>query len=322
MDAPINLPKPVHAVDVLNIQTDKVPLVYDEDDSLLRFLPQIPHLMTISAFGVEHILFGSIFYNPGITTKTFGQWTGAPKTIWPGSQAHAAAIGCLRAPVLSRWYIGAGVTSLLHSRYIVDRCWHLRSEPHLAMWTGSAMLGPHSFLYRLLAPEEIKIRTITEPESGARLILREDEVLASFLCSARGPKRSLETFPLVLVPPPGYSVLENTSLKIIEISDAGVTMRLEFVNLAWETQRGLKYSKTFHCPVTTIPHHSEKGRISEWQMPAIDTRMKRILEEVERFSQDTTRRIIGYLIASRGEEADAERGDIDLNKLNCAYVRR
>jgi hypothetical protein len=52
-----------------------------------------------------------------------------------------------------------------------------------------------------------------------------------------------------------------------EIRDAGVTMRLEFVNFAWETQHGLKYPKTLHCPVTTIPQHSKKDQIPNGRCP-------------------------------------------------------
>ncbi|KAI5792099.1 hypothetical protein FPQ18DRAFT_389616 [Pyronema domesticum] len=314
--APINLPAPVHAVDILTIQNDNACLHFDEDQSLLRFLTQIPHLMTISAFGMENLLFGGIFYEPKITTQTFGQWASAPKTMWPESQAHAAAIGCLRNPALSRWYIGAGVTSLLQSRFLVHNCWHLLSNPHLAIWTGSAKLGPHSFLCRAFTPEGFKIRMISE--SRTRLILREDEVLAAFLCSASGPKRSLETLPPVLVPPPGYSVLDKTSLKIIEIAEAGVSLRLEFANFAWDTEDGLKYSKNLHCPVTELPR-AEKGLVSEWQPPAINDRMKLVLDDVECESQDTTRRIMDHLVAYRGEEADEERGDIDLKELFSVY---
>ncbi|KAF8542909.1 hypothetical protein BDD12DRAFT_823306 [Trichophaea hybrida] len=306
----VNLPKPVHAIDIFAVGSRGDSQQPNPELPLLRLLPQLPHLMTISACGIKNLLLGA-FYNPNVPSTLCGEWFQPAVRAWPQSLAHASAIGCLRSPCLSRWWIGAGVTSFIVPRLIRLECCMWYTNLHLALWTGSARLSPHSHLCRVLAEEGITLHTTTEAD--IRLVLRADEILAAFLSSATGPQKMFLSFPPAPFHPPGYAELDKSSLQIIRAASSGIALRLEFMNCAWKT-RGDTGKKPMSYPVTepTIP---SPGILLEWEIPAIES----LIGSAQNASENVTRSIMDWICGYRGIEADQDRGDLDLEELFAVY---
>ncbi|KAL7272437.1 hypothetical protein RUND412_004769 [Rhizina undulata] len=309
----VNLPKPVHAVDVIAVGSGDRSQHLNSESPLLRLLPQLPQLMTISASGITRLLLGA-FYNPEVPSTLCGEWYIPAIRAWPESPSHAAAIGCLRSPCLSRWWIGAGATSFVLPRMIrmLYSMWH--TDLHLALWTGSSSLFPHSQFCRMLTDDGITLRTTTE--NDIRLVLRADEVLVAFLNSATGPHQKMFlTMPPAPFHPPGYAELDKSSFQIIRVADAGFTLRLQYVNCAWEI-RGDAAKKPTSNPVTeaatsfsfSVP---SPDAVPEWEMPAVETLVGRAQET----SENITRSIMDWICGYRGIEADQDRGDLDVERL-------
>jgi hypothetical protein len=309
----VNLPKPVHAVDVFAVGSSGEPRQTNQELPLLRLLPQLPHLMTISASGIKNLLLGA-FYNPEVPSTLCGEWYRPATSAWPASTAHAAVIGCLRSPTLSRWWIGAGVTSFILPRVIRNHCCMWHTDLHLALWTGSSRLSPHSHLCRILTEDGVTLHTITE--AGTRLVLRADEILAAFMSSAIGPQKMFLHIPPAPFHPPGYAELDKSSLQIIRIAEAGVALRLQFVNCAWETT-GEAAKKLTSYPMTepTPLSHSNLGKIPAWEMPVDES----LIRSAQSASENVTRSIMDWICGYRGTEADQNRGDLDLDRLFAAY---